>query len=295
MATVSLPGGRRASYEIVGTGKPTLMLPGGPGFAASYMRPDAELFADSLQSFLIDPHGSGASTPPAAPSDYSPEGHARFYDDVRQALGLDSVGVLGHSFGATTALTYAALFPRHVERCIAVGAFGIGTDVDASDGGEANAELEAMLTRHSNSPWYEEARPIMDQWTERILATHDPAEMETMMAKVLPFYMAYPDRPEVAAQLAEFRHHLKADLAAGKAWEGGLYQTIDLRPLLGKISCPTLVIAGELDFISGLAQARPIASAIPGARLLVIPKCGHSPGIEARAEYRQAVLEFLSS
>jgi pimeloyl-ACP methyl ester carboxylesterase len=295
MATVLLAGGRRASYEVIGTGKPTLMLPGGPGFAASYMRRDAELFADTLQSFLIDPHGSGASTPPTSSADYSPGGHARFYNEVRHALGLETVCVLGHSFGATTALTYAALFPGNVERCVAVAAFGIGTEVDAASGGEANAAQETMLARHANAPWYEQARPIMDEWTERILAADDAAEMEQMMATVLPFYVAHPEKTEVASALAEFRHHLKADLAAGKAWEGGLYQTIDLRPLLTQISCPTLVIAGELDFGTGPAQALPIASAIRGARLLVIPDCGHVPSIEAPIEYRQAVLEFLSS
>jgi pimeloyl-ACP methyl ester carboxylesterase len=295
MTTVSLADGRLASYEVVGKGKPTLMLPGGPGFAASYMRRDAELFADTLQSFLIDPHGSGSSTPPADPAHYSPEGHAGFYDEVRQAIGLDTVCVLGHSFGGTTALTYAALFPQIVERCIAVAPFGIGTETDASNGGEANAATEAMLVRHAQAPWYEEARTVIDQWTERILATDDPAVMEQMMATVLPFYVAYPDRPEVAEALAEFRHHLKADLAAGKAWEGGLYQTIDLRPVLTLISCPTLLIAGELDFTAGPAQARPMAAAIRGAQLLVISNCGHAPSIEAHAEYRRAVLEFLSS
>jgi proline iminopeptidase len=259
------------------------------------MRPDAELFGDVLQSFLIDPHGSGESSPAPDSAAYSPQGHAQFYEEVRRSLGLDSVYVLGHSFGATTALTYAALYPGVVQCCVAVAAFGIGTDIDASSGGEANAEGEAMLARHAGAPWYAEARVVMDQWTERILATDDPAEMEKMMATVLPFYMAYPDRPDVAAELAEFRRHLKADLAAGKAWEGGLYQTIDLRPLLARIACPTLVVAGELDFISGPAQARPIAAGVRNARLSLISDCGHSPSIEARTEYRHAVLEFLDS
>jgi proline iminopeptidase len=268
------------------------MLPGGPGFAAAYMRPDAELFADTLQSFLIDPHGSGDSTAPKNPADYSPEGHARFYDEVSEALGLDQVVVLGHSFGGTTALTYAALYPQRLERCIAVDAFGIGTEVGGED---AEAAYTAALERHANAPWYPKARPIMDQWTERVLATNDPGDVEQMMAAVLPFYMAHPERPEVGAAIAEFRRHLKADLAACKAWEGGLYQTIDLRPLLSRISCPTLVIAGELDFIAGPTQARPIASAIRVARLLEIPDCGHSPSIEAPALYREAVVDFLSA
>jgi hypothetical protein len=46
------------------------------------MRGDAELFADTLQSYLIDPHGSGRSTPPDDPTAYSPEGNAAFYEEV---------------------------------------------------------------------------------------------------------------------------------------------------------------------------------------------------------------------
>src|SRR5579862_258922 len=97
--TVEIAHGRKASYEMVGEGRATLMFPGGPGFAAAYMRGDAELFSDTLQSFLIDPHGSGGSTPPTDTSGYSPEGHAAFYDEVRRALALDRVTILGHSFG----------------------------------------------------------------------------------------------------------------------------------------------------------------------------------------------------
>jgi proline iminopeptidase len=114
---VALPGGRAASYQVIGSGRPALMFAGGPGFSASYMNGDAELLADVLCSYLIDPPGSGSSTPPADPAGYSPEGHARFYEQVRQALGLPEAVVLGHSFGATTALTYAALFPGSTAVC----------------------------------------------------------------------------------------------------------------------------------------------------------------------------------
>jgi proline iminopeptidase len=294
MAEVALPGGRVASYQVVGRGRPALMFAGGPGFAASYMTGDAELLSDTLQSYLIDPHGSGASTPPADLADYSPEGHARFYEEVRQALGLPKAVVLGHSFGATTALTYAALFPASTQACVAVAGMGIGPDADAQEGGDAEAELGALLTRHASSSWYEAARPVMDEWTERILAANDPAVMEQMMITVLPFYLAEPDKPEVAARLAEMSQMMKADLAAGQAWEGGLYQSVDLRPLLSRISCPALVVAGELDFICGPAQARPIAASIPGSRLVMLADCGHIPSVEAPEEYRRAVLDFLS-
>jgi pimeloyl-ACP methyl ester carboxylesterase len=135
----------------------------------------------------------------------------------------------------------------------------------------------------------------MDSWTERLLAATDAVEMEEMMATVLPFYLAEPDKPEVAARLAELTRVMKADLAAGQAWEGGLYQSVDLRPVLGRITSPTLIVAGDLDFICGPTQARPIAGGITGAQLVMLLGCGHIPSIEAPQQYRHAVEEFLQN
>jgi len=170
----------------------------------------------------------------------------------------------------------------------------MGPEADAREGGEAEAEVEALLRRHAGSPWYAAARPVMDEWTDRMLAATDPAETEQMMATVLPFYLAEPDKPEVAARLAEMSRLMKAALAAGKAWEGGLYQSVDLRPLLDRIACPTLIVAGELDFICGPAQAKPIAKAVSRSRLVMLPGCGHIPSIEQPGQYRRAVLDFFS-
>jgi proline iminopeptidase len=291
---VGLSGGRQAGYQVVGRGRPALMFPGGPGFGAEYMRGDAELFADTLQSYLIDPHGSGGSSPPSDSQAYSPEGHAAFYEEVRQALDLNEVLLVGHSFGATTALTYSALFPDQVVACVAVAAYGIGADTDTADADSAEADYERALARHAGADWYPEARTVMDEWTQRVLATDDPHEVERMMQLVLPLYTAHSDHSEVAASLAAMSRHLTTDLAATKAWEGGLYQTIDLRPVLTKIKTRTLVVAGELDFLCGPAQARAICEATAGARLEIIPGCGHMPAVESPRAYHDVVDRFLA-
>jgi pimeloyl-ACP methyl ester carboxylesterase len=293
MKEVHLDGDRVATYDVVGEGRDALMFAGGPGFAAEYMRGDAGRFADVLRTHLIDPHGSGGSTPPTDPAGYSPEGHARFYEGVRRALGLGPVVVFGHSFGATTALTYSAMYPDSVIACIAVGAFGIGEEQDEAAGGEAAAETDAMIARYRDEPWFPEAKRVWDSWTERVLATDDPHEVETMMATVLPLYTAHPERPEVWAGLQEFGSHLKADLAADKAWESGLFQGIDLMPILGRVRAPTLIVAGEMDIICGPAQANPIVDALDDGELVLIPDCGHLPGLESPDVFRAAVVGWL--
>jgi proline iminopeptidase len=296
VASVELGDGRIATYEIVGDGEPLLMFVGGPGFAASFMRPDAELFADRFRSYLIDPPGSGGSTPPADKNDYGFEGHARFYEDVRAALNLGEVSLLGHSFGGGVAVAYAAMFPNVVTRCICVNAFAFGVELDEEEGGDQVGDMEAALLRHKDQPWYDEARAIWDDWTELVVTdSTSPATVNEMFGKVMPFYLAHPERPAVARRIEEGRPLIEIDLEAGKVWEDGLYQRADLRPLATRVTAPTLIITGDADLVAGPAQARGLADNVPGAKLVIFEDSGHIPSWEEPEKYRAAVLEWLEA
>jgi len=54
----------------------------------------------------------------------------------------------------------------------------------------------------------------------------------------------------------------------------------DRRPDLGTITCPSLVIVGDVDALTPPECAREIAAAIPGARLEIIRHCGHLTTME---------------
>jgi pimeloyl-ACP methyl ester carboxylesterase len=78
-------------------------------------------------------------------------------------------------------------------------------------------------------------------------------------------------------------------------YEDKLVSTLaDQDPLgrLAMITCPTLVVHGELDPIP-LESSRFLADHIPGARLEIIPGGGHFPFIEERDEFQRAVRAFL--
>lgn len=289
--SLELRKGRRVSYRVVGAGEPLLWFVGGPGLSASLSVPEARLLADRFAVHLIDPHGAGASTPPADESGYTPEGHARFYEEVRRALGLSRVTVLGHSFGGAVALAYAGLFAGVTRACVVVSGSALGQEV----GGAAfAAEMERAIARHSAASWYGEAREIWDHWTDRVLAADDPREVEYMLGKVAPFYVADPEAPRVRAHLDHLAEHARVDLAAVKVWESGLYQGIDLRPILPLVQCRTLVIAGEADVVCGPAHARAIVEHLPHAELVVIRDCGHFPQFETPDVFRETMLRWTA-
>jgi len=92
-----------------------------------------------------------------------------------------------------------------------------------------------------------------------------------------------------------WRSEAKSDLAAAKAWEAGLYQTIDVRPLLGRVRCPTLLLVGALDLICGPAHSEAIARAIPDAMVVTVPDSGHFIPAEAPEAFRAAVASFCDA
>jgi len=67
----------------------------------------------------------------------------------------------------------------------------------------------------------------------------------------------------------------------------------DIRPLLGSITCPTLVVQGIDDEHATPKHAEDIASAIPGAELWLEPDVGHMLPQDIPEEFNRKVISFL--
>jgi len=68
----------------------------------------------------------------------------------------------------------------------------------------------------------------------------------------------------------------------------------DSRPLLSSIRCPTLVLVGDGDVATPPELNKEIADGIAGARLVVVPACGHLSTIERPEAVNGALSEWLA-
>jgi pimeloyl-ACP methyl ester carboxylesterase len=64
---------------------------------------------------------------------------------------------------------------------------------------------------------------------------------------------------------------------------------------LAGITIPTLVVWGGNDELVPLADGKDYAAKIPGAKLVIVPECGHAPSLEKPQEFIEAVEGFLGS
>lgn len=68
----------------------------------------------------------------------------------------------------------------------------------------------------------------------------------------------------------------------------------DSRPLLAGIRCPSLVLVGDGDELTPPELAKEICAGISGARLVVVPECGHLSTIEKPDAVNAALAEWLA-
>ena len=294
---LTLEDGRTVEWEAVGEGRPLIWVEGGPGLWAHLARPDVALISDLFRGHLVNAPGCGRTSPPADMSGYDLPGIIAFFEEVRERLGLGRVTVMGHSWGGLVAPAWAAAYPESVDRLVVIDGYpggdngpGSGVDADA-----ARAEQEQAYARHASEPWYDAA--------VRALAEEGGTEWDDEEAWIAqfnptcPMYFADPYSPLAAPHLARARAEVRKNLALFNAWFGHVhhFDGINILPSLAAVKCPSLVIAGQYDFICGPAWNRPIAAAIPGARFVEIADAGHIPQYEQPGIFRAALLDWLAA
>jgi pimeloyl-ACP methyl ester carboxylesterase len=191
--------------------------------------------------------------------------HDSLVDMARSALSLRDgpIVVIGHSMGARVAMETVRLAP---ERVVKLGLLDTGVHLPR-EGEEATRQVLVDLAFDSGMS------ALAERWLPPMV--HD--------ARVGDASVMAPLRDMVMRATPEqHRRQIRA-----------LLTRPDARPLLPKITCPTLVMVGRQDKWSPLAQHEEIAAAIPGAELVVIEDSGHMAPVEQPEQVSRAILAWL--
>ncbi len=261
-------------YERYGSGDPILVIHGGPGLDQGYLKPQLLELAKNHEVIFYDQRGSGKSLDTVM--DRSVINLEQFTDDieaVRKALGLEHMIVLGHSWGGILGMTYSIKYPDHLAKLVLVDT--------------VPADIEGIMATSTN------LNTRLEPIQEEIAALNDYEQLEKLNAEEInalnrKMFSVYFHNPQ---NLEKLTLNMTAESARGgfKVQEMMMEDMfINLFPDLKKLTVPTTVIIGEQDFIP-LWTSEAIVKAIPGAKLVVIPECGHFPYIEKPEEFLRAV------
>lgn len=274
-------------YREIGQGQPIFILHGGPDFDHNYLLPDMDRLSSDFRLIYYDQRGRGKSAGNVQPDDVTIQSEIEDLEDLRSYFQLESVAVLGHSWGGVLAMEYALRHPDRVSHLILMNTAPASHDDYALFRQEflqklgGNAEKRQAL---SSSAAYAEGDP------------------DTVAAYYRIQYGATVRRPDdldkvISSLRASFTKEsiLKSwaieDRLMEETWRLSDY---DLLPGLTRLSIPTLVIHGDYDFVPVGCSVH-IVEAIPGARLVVLKDTGHFSYLESPNEVRRAIVDFLRS
>lgn len=113
-----------------------------------------------------------------------------------------------------------------------------------------------------------------------------PYADEVLHRMVAPY--AHPD---VAAHVHRMMTSTSPEGAAAAL--RGRAERPDYRELLTRVTVPTLVVVGEDDEYTPVADARAMHAAIPGSTLQVVPRAAHMPNLEQPEQFNAALAALL--
>ena len=242
------------AYQVTGHGADTLVL--APG-TVSHLDMDWEfpLRADFIQRLSsmfrlirFDKRGTGLSDRPTAMATLEQRA-----DDIRavmDAVGVDSAIILGVSEGASMAAMFAATHPERTRALLIWGGMARWVATEGHPWGLSREAYDRLIQDVQNN-WPSE-------WYIRGPGAGFGPDADNALVQALHSYGRAAASPSAAA-----------------AYER-MNAEIDIRPILGAIKVPTLVMNRTGDPVASCDAARDMAKRISGARFVEFPGDTHS-------------------
>lgn len=254
--------GMRIAFTRAGRGPALVMLHGAPSDSRTWqwMLPD---LARDHSVIAWDAPGFGES------SDIDDSWRAPQFADALAAfvaeLGLERPHLVGHSFGTMVALSLFQRHPAVPASLVLVGGYAGWAGSLTPD--EVARRLEMFVGMAELGDAFD-PRSYPGLFSELI-----PADRDAALATVM--------RENIRPATVRAAGHIGAET--------------DLRPLLPTIDVPTLVLHGEADARSPLANGEMLHAAIPTSQLVVLPKLGHACVVEDPEACAREIRRFVET
>jgi pimeloyl-ACP methyl ester carboxylesterase len=266
LAEFTATDGVRIHYRAEGAGRPLLLLHGlmaHGGFWAA-QQPLSEDFR------LIAPDLRGHGESRAEPRSVTVDRLVRDTEELAEALDLQGAIVVGWSLGA--AIAWPLLAGR----------------VSARFAGSVVVDMTPKVLNEGG--WTLGLAPELVEARAAAFRDDFAAFAHAAGTAVLAPPIADGEAELAAWAGAEFARN--DNRAMSTLWASLAEQ--DYRPLLARISQPTLILRGAHSYLYGPDTARYLESALPSARIVEFGRSGHAPNLEEPELFNKRIIDFAA-
>jgi pimeloyl-ACP methyl ester carboxylesterase len=277
--------GIRLHYTRTGGGKPPLVLAHGVTDGGLCWAPVAEALAPDYDVIMVDARGHGRSEAPER--NYDSRTQAADLHGAIVALGLQRPAVLGHSMGAATALVLAGTYPAAPGAILLEdppGWWGAAPAVQADDAAGTRADAVIYGRARAN----EERQVGMRAWFTN-LKRKSRDELIAEQHAATPSWSEAELGPWADAKLQVSPHVLSV-------FDPQAPGTVDWPAVLGRITCPALLITSDpaLGAVLPAEGVTALQALVPQLQVAHIAGAGHNIRREQFPRYLAVVRAFLA-
>lgn len=267
--------------RTAGEGKALIVVHGGPGLAQDYLLPQFYQLAENNFVIFYDQRGCGRSTGEVNAETMTVHTFVEDLEAIRKAYNLDTVSILGHSWGAFLAMEYAIAHPECVDKLILANSWpstSEGFALFAQESKRRLAPYQEEMDAISHTPAYEEGDPELFERVHRIM------------------FSAYCYDPQ-SADLLDLRMSREAVLNCIKihrmVFRNVFGKQYDINASLDTLAMPTLIIHGDSDPIPS-STAETLHEHIANSQYESLQHCGHFPHVEVPECFFETIHHFLN-
>jgi proline iminopeptidase len=251
------------------------LIHGGPGGDHTGFKPAFTPLSERMQLVYFDHRGQGRSAE-GDPDRYTLDENVEDMEALRRHLGLGPIVSVGTSYGGMVAMAHAARYPASVSRLVLI--------VTASHSGFIERAQAIVRERGTE----EQQRQCDMLWAGEL----DTVERLRHYYEVMGPLYSY--RYDAGAAATTRGRGTNAPVPFNRAFApGGFLRDYDLRPELGKIRAPTLILAGRHDWICAPAFSEEIHRLIAGSELRIFEQSSHSIRVDEPAAMIEAIAGFV--
>lgn len=274
-------GDSKLHFKTFGSGKPILIINGGPGMNSDGFASVAqELAKMNFKTIIYDQRGTGKSTiENPKKTNITMDLMVNDIENLRQHLKIEKWIILGHSFGGIMATYYASKHPEAIDKLIFSSSGGVNMKFTSYVQERLNANL--TTTERDSLNYYQRKRETGD---------NSQATIEKRAHFLAKAYVFDKSKSTAIAQRMTTTNHTINSLV----FEDLLKIPFDCSKSFQNFKQPVLVLQGKNDIIS-IETAQEIANAFPNSKLILMEKCAHYGWLDANELYFNSINNFLNN
>ncbi|MDH3268658.1 MAG: proline iminopeptidase-family hydrolase [Ignavibacteria bacterium] len=278
-------------YEEFGSGKPLMIVHGGPGASHDYFLPYLLPLARHYRLIFIDERGSGKSERLEDVKQYTVENMVEDVEAVRKALGLGKMNLLGHSYGGVLAQAYAFKYQENLSHLILCSTFpstSMMNEVFVKIKDNMTPELRERINKMESEGLFGHGLPY-----ERNRYT-DEYKIAAWGEGYFPYlYQRNPD-PDYDPAADGFSWALYREMwgSNGEYIIDGNLKSVEYTDRLHTIKIPTLINCGDNDECAP-SLSELMHEKIPGSELVIFPQSGHMTFVDQPNMFIKSIEDFL--